>query len=76
MRTLNRRTCGLLRAATIEAQMRRRTTAIGGFVTRDRREYRQPEVKTIKMTPAELDLYIKEQSKHWGHPVEPLKNIV
>lgn len=67
MRTLNRRTCGLLRAATIETQMHRRTTAICGFTTRDRREYRQPEIKTTKLTPAELELYITEQSKHWGH---------
>ncbi len=76
MKTLNRRTCGLLKAATIEVQIGRRTTAIGGFATRDRREYRQPEVKTIKMTPAELDQYITDQSKHWGHPLEQLKNIV
>lgn len=76
MKTLNRRTCGLLKAATIEAQRRSKTTPIGGFATRDRREFSQPEVKTIKMTPAELDRYITEQSKHWGHPLEQLMKTV
>ena len=72
MKALNRRTCGLIRAATIETQIHSNPTAIGGFVTRDRREYRQPEVKTIKLTLTELEQYLMEQAKHWGHPLKQL----
>ena len=72
MKALNRRTCGLIRAATIETQIHSSPTAIGGFVTRDRREYRQPEVKTIKLTLTELEQYLMEQAKHWGHPLKQL----
>lgn len=73
MKTLNRRACGLLRAATIEAQIsQKKPSPIGDFPPHDRRKYGQPTVKTIKLTLDELDRYLTEQSKHWGQPLTPL----
>ncbi|MDU2066429.1 MAG: hypothetical protein E6713_16555 [Sporomusaceae bacterium] len=74
MKMLDRKTCGLLKAATIEAEMHRKVTKIAGFTHRDRRVYGQAEVKTVRMDPAELDLYLKEQAKGWGRQLAPSRS--
>jgi hypothetical protein len=75
MKTLDRRTCCLLKAATIEADQHRRPTLIDGFTPHDRREYGQAPVKARKMTPAEMASYFAEKSKEWGQPLKPVIKI-
>jgi hypothetical protein len=75
MKTIDRRTCGLIKAATIEADQHRRPTFIDGFAPHDRREYGQAPVKAGKMTPAEMTSYLAEKSKEWGQPLRPVRNI-
>jgi hypothetical protein len=75
MKTIDRRTCGLIKAATIEAEQHRRPTMIGGFTTHDRREYGQAPVRLVKMTPGELERYMVEKSKEWGQPLKPVRKI-
>lgn len=75
MKSIDRRTCGLIKAATIEADQHRRPTLIGGFTTHDRREYGQAPVRSVKMTPGELERYMAEKSKKWGQPLRTVIKI-
>ncbi len=55
MKDLDRRTCGLLKAATIEADQHKRPTFIGGFVPHDRREYMLSSSITLPFSTQIID---------------------
>jgi hypothetical protein len=75
MKTIDRRTCGLIKAATIEADQHRKPTFIDGFAPHDRREYGQAPVRSVKMTPGELERYMAEKAQEWGQPLKPVIKI-
>ncbi|MDU2063753.1 MAG: hypothetical protein E6713_02845 [Sporomusaceae bacterium] len=63
-------------AATIEAERNRSDKVIPGFAPHDRREYSQPPVRSIQMTPAELNRYLDEKGKQWGRPLQSVKEVL